>query len=369
MKKILIICAGLCLGGVERFTANISLFAPKGEFEFHYLVFEGSETDYEAECIENGAKIIRVTSPTINHLAYIKTLRRILLLNRYDVVHSHTQFNSGINMWVAKSCGVPVRISHSHTIAHEHKITFKKQFYENFMRLLIKRYATDYLACGKEAGEWMFGSGSHQACPSGFTVINNGIDTESFRYSPENRGQIRAKYHISEADFLIGHTGTLSVLKNQEFLIQLLPEIRKRKPNAKLVLIGRGQEDMQIRLQNAAAACGVSDHVLFTGPVMNVHALLSALDVFALPSLREGTPLALLEAQANGLPCIISDVVPDDAVVTGLVRSHPLENPAAWIESITASERSEPEKYADVVDRAGFGRLTAMEPMYDIYRR
>ena len=180
MKKILIICAGLCLGGVERFAANISLFAPKGEFEFHYLVFEGSETDFEAECIENGAKILRVKSPSLNHTAYIKALKKILLLNHYDVVHSHTQFNSGINMWAAKRCGVPVRISHSHTIAHEQKIPLKKQLYEDFMRSLIKRYATVFLACGKEAGEWMYGTGSSKRRSPGFTVIHNGIDTERF---------------------------------------------------------------------------------------------------------------------------------------------------------------------------------------------
>lgn len=369
MKKILIICAGLCLGGVERFAANISLFAPKGEFEFHYLVFEGSETDFEAECIENGAKILRVKSPSLNHTAYIKALKKILLLNHYDVVHSHTQFNSGINMWAAKRCGVPVRISHSHTIAHEQKIPLKKQLYEDFMRSLIKRYATVFLACGKEAGEWMYGTGSSKRRSPGFTVIHNGIDTGRFLFSPENRRRIRAEYQLSEDDFLIGHAGTLSSVKNQEFLIHLLPEIRKRKPTAKLMLIGRGAEEVQAQLQSAAIACGVSDQVLFTGPVMNVHEVLSALDVFTLPSRREGTPLALLEAQANGLPCVISDVVPDDAVVTDLVRSLPLEDTAAWIEAITASERSDPEKYADIVDRAGFGRLTAMEPLYEIYRR
>ena len=369
MKKVLIICAGLCLGGVERFAANICLFAPKDEFEFHYLVFSGSETDFESECLENGATVITVKSPSLNHFEYIKTLRRLLLSNHYDVVHSHTQFNTGINMWVAKMCGVPIRLAHSHTTAHERRIPPKKQLYESIMRWLIKRCSTDYLACGKEAGEWMYGSRSERRGSISFKIINNGIDTALYRFSPEKRNQIRNQYHISENEYLIGNCGTLSELKNQEYLIRLLPEIVHRRPNAKLVLIGRGKDGFQAHLQKIAEECSVSDHVLFTGPVMNVYAILSALDVFALPSLREGTPLALVEAQANGLPCVISDAVPHDAVVTDLVKSLPLCDTEAWIDLLSGLERNNSEKYAEVVNCAGFGKVTAMNPLYDIYRR
>ena len=360
MKKVLIICAGLQFGGVERFATNIIKFAPEGEYQLDYLIFEGLGDAYVPEIEEKGGRVITFPSPQQGYRNYIKKLGDLIDQNHYDVVHSHTQFNSGINLWVAKKHGVPVRIAHSHTTAHENAISKKQQLYELLMRKMILKNATVRCSCGVDAGKWMYGNHS-------FIVIDNGIDTELFAYNEENRCNIRNRYNISNEAFVIGHSGTISKLKNQAFLIQLLPEIRKIKKNAELMMIGTGSKDEQKHLVSLAKDSGMMDYVHFTGAVLNVYEFLSAFDVFAFPSLREGTPLALIEAQANGLPCVISNNIAPDAVLSDLIKQVSLDNPEKWISAIASSNRNHPLKYVDVIKKSGYDARVSYQKLFDLY--
>lgn len=361
MKRVLIICAGLEFGGVERFSANIIKYAPKNEFAFDYLIFDGMGDAFAPEIIEKGGRIISIPSPRDGYQAYIKRFGKILDENHYDVVHSHTQFNTGINLWIAKKHGVTIRIAHSHTTAHENPVSRSRAIYENIMRVAIRRNATDFCACGMQAGEWMF-----QKHP--FTVINNGVDTKSFAFSEENRAKIRSKNGIAADEFVIGHSGTLSPLKNQEMLIRILPSVLQKKPDAKLVLLGTCPGNFKDRLASIAENCGVSAHVMFAGAVMNVNEYLSAFDVFTFPSLREGTPIALLEAQANGLPCIVSDSIPKDALITDLCHALPITDEDVWIEALCSAKRESNRTYQEQFDRSGYNAELAYMKLYDIYR-
>lgn len=361
MKKVLIICAGLQFGGVERFAANTIKFAPAEEFQFDYLIFEGLGDAFAPEIIERGGRVITFPSPQQGYQSYIKKLGNLIDENHYDVVHSHTQFNSGLNLWVAKKHGVPVRIAHSHTTAHENKMSQKQLVYEKLMRKMIVRNATHCCSCGVEAGKWMYGN-------KPFTVISNGIDTDLFAYNEANRMSIRKQYGIENDSLLIGHSGTISKLKNQELLIRLLQEIRKKR-RAELLLLGTGhQQDVQ-QLNSLVSELGVTDYVHFAGAVMNVNEHLSAFDVFAFPSLREGTPLALIEAQANGLPCIISDTIAPDAVLSDLVKQISLSDEEAWIDAISGAKRNRQEKYVDIIKESGYDAREAYGRLFEIYRR
>lgn len=362
MKNVLIICAGLQFGGVERFATNIIKFAPEGTYQFDYLIFEGLGDAFVPEIEEKGGRIITFPSPQKGYKSYIKRLGDLIDQNKYDVVHSHTQFNTGINLWVAKKHGVPVRIAHSHTTAHENKVSKKQLIYEKMMRKLILKNATVRCSCGVDAGKWMYGDKS-------FIVIPNGIDTELFSYDETKRNTIRKQYGIADETFLIGHSGTISRLKNQAFLIQLLPEIRKIKSNAELMLIGTGSDEEKRHLIHLASENHMTDHVHMIGAVLNVNEHLSAFDVFAFPSLREGTPLALIEAQANGLPCIISDTIPRDASVTELVQRLSLNDENAWITGICKSSREDPEKYKGIVSNSGFDARKAYQKLFEYYNQ
>lgn len=228
MNKVLIIAGALHIGGAERVAANISKYAPEKEFAFDYVVFDGYENVYGKEIEAKGGRIFTLSSPGRGYLRYCVELLRLIKRNRYTVVHSHTQFNSGINLAVARLLGVPVRIAHSHTTKTEHSVSLAQKLYEGTMRYLLRHSATEFVACGVEAGNWMFG----EKCFSKKGIIfRNGIDAKANSFSEENRVRIRKFYRISSESFVIGHTGTLSPLKNQEFLIRLLPDLLAKKPN------------------------------------------------------------------------------------------------------------------------------------------
>lgn len=362
MKKVLIICAGLQFGGVERFVTNIIKFAPESEFQFDYLVFDGLGDAFVPEIEEKGGRVISIPSPQHGYTRYVKKLGALIDENHYDVVHSHTQFNSGINLWVAKKHGVPIRIAHSHTTAHENAVSRKQLLYEKLMRKMILKNVTLRCSCGVDAGKWMYGD-------KPFTVIDNGIDTELFAYNEDSRQHIREAYHIAHEAFVIGHSGTISKLKNQAFLIRLLPEIRKLKGNAELMLIGTGNEEEKKHLIRLASETGMTEYVHLIGAVLNVNEHLSAMDVFAFPSLREGTPLALIEAQANGLPCVISDTIPQDAAVTDLVIPLSLNDEAAWINQISGASRQYPQKYKEIISQSGYDARKAYQKLFDFYNQ
>ena len=193
----------------------------------------------------------------------------------------------------------------------------------------------------------------------------NGIETSRFSYDPAARERIRTKLGW-EKSFLIGHAGHMVPVKNQAYLLRLMPELLKQRPNTKLILLGDGED--RPMLEQTARELGLGKNVVFTGNVNNVHEYLSAMDVFAFPSLYEGMPLAIVEAQANGLPCVLSDRVPKDVFLTDLVQELPLESePENWADALLQAKRSEPSRYADELNARGFDTRTVMEKIFAIY--
>lgn len=362
MDYILIIPGGLQIGGAEKVAANISKYAPNGEFCFHYIVFEGNDNVYGPEIEQKGGKVFTIPSPGKGYRQYIDFLGRLMDTYKYKAIHSHTMFNSGINLTVAKLHGIPIRICHSHTTKTETEVSKKQKIYETLMRWLIKRNATHFFACGKDAGYWLYGK---KLFDKKGKIIFNGIDVEENMYNDENRNTFREQNGLNDK-FVIGHVGQLFPVKNQAFLIEIMPDILSIIPNAVLVSVGYGD---QTKLMQFAKKTGIQDNVLFYGPSFEVYKILSAFDVFVFPSLREGTPLALLEAQANGLPCIISENIPKDAVLTDLVDVVPLTEKQEWVSKICMSHRCEnPKRYVDVMNDTGYSVKTAYLPIYEVYR-
>ena len=279
----------------------------------------------------------------------------------YQVVHAHTMFNIGWVMLAAKQAGVPVRIAHSHS-ALINGGGIKKQAYETAMRRLILSCATDLVGCGNAAGERLFGK---EAFHQRGKLILNGIDTAAFAFDAYKRSEMREQLGLEDS-FVIGHTGHLMEVKNQSYLIRLLPEIKKRKSNTKLLLLGEGPD--RPMLEQLIRDMHLDGDVIMTGNVRNVPDYLSAMDVFALPSLFEGMPLSILEVQTNGLPCVLSERVPDDVKQTDLIRTVLLSEPEKWIESICASNRSNSEAYSSMMERCGFDVKSVMDQFYSLYK-
>ncbi len=360
MKRILQIAASLRIGGAEKVARDLGYYAALNGYETDYIVFGDDVGDYEQELIDCGCKIYHLSEPSASYPKYLSSLKQLIRENHYDVVHAHTMFSIGWTMLAAKQCGVPVRVAHAHS-ALDNGSGIKKRVYEEIMRFLFLKYATDLVACGEAAGIRLFGE---QAYRKEGKLILNGIDTQRFSYNPLARQQIREKLHLQDA-FVIGHAGHLMEVKNQSYLIHLLPAILEQKPNAKLVLLGEGND--RPMLEKHIHDLMLEDSVIMTGNVRNVQDYLSAMDVFAFPSLYEGMPLSIVEVQANGLPCILSTGVPKDVYLTDLIFPLSLDQPEKWVDAILAAQRKNPERYAAQLRDQGFDTMSAMKKIYSIY--
>lgn len=361
MKRILIIAAALKVGGAEKVARDICLRSDPKIYEFHYVVFGDEFGDYERDIVECGGKVFHLDPPAKSYRQYMKALKALIEEYRYHAIHAHTMFSCGWAMLAAKKAGVPVRVAHAHS-ALDTGNRLDKKLYEKVMRRMILKNATDLVACGEKAGIRLFGEKAYRERGK---LILNGVDIDGFRFDKSKRQVIREKLGWQEA-FLLGHVGHLASVKNQSFLLDLMPHILKQQPNARLLMLGEG--DDRPMLEEKIQALGIADKVLMPGNVTNVADYLSAMDVFVFPSLYEGMPLSVLEVQANGLPCVISTGVPKDVYLTDLI--HPLalaDDKKDWIDRILSVKRENPQDYAPQLRKAGFDLSGAMDKIYDIY--
>lgn len=361
MKYILQIAAHLTIGGAEKVARDIGMYGDPTEYETHYVIFDEDIGEYGEEVIKRGCKIFKFREPSEDYGEYFRELKALMGKYPYTAVHAHTMFSIGWVMLAAKQMNIPVRVSHAHSALIDGS-GLVKSIYEAAMRRLILSCSTDLVSCGEKAGIRLYGE---KAYKNRCNLILNGIDTDAFAFSEESRKNIREHFNLQDK-FVIGHTGRLAEVKNQAFLIELMPEILKKREDAVLLLLGDGPD--RVKLSEKAASLGLEDKVIFAGSVTNVYDYLNAMDVFVFPSLYEGMPLSILEVQANGLPCVISDTVPDDVFITDLI--HPLslqDSMLKWTETALKLERDLTKDYTAELKNAGFDLKTAMEKVYRIY--
>ena len=357
-KKILILAAKLHIGGAEKVARDIALYAPEGKYEFHYIVFGDEVGAYETQVIEKGAKVFHWSQPSENYLKFFRNLLSLMKKERYHVVHAHNMFNCGFTMLAGAMADIPVRISHSHSALVSHP-SLAKRVYEKIMQFLILRCSTDLVACGVAAGKRLFGDRDD------VQLILNGIDMAQFAYNTQKRDTIRRELQLEDR-FVLGHAGHLAGVKNQAFLLDLMPHILEKRPDAMLLLLGEG--DDRPMLEQKIRDMKLNDSVIMTGNVTNVADYLSAMDVFVFPSLYEGLPLSILEVQANGLPCVISDGVPQDVFLTELIHPLSLKDPKEqWVAEILNARRTNCDAYNEMLTQSEYTVATAMEKVYRLY--
>ena len=358
--KVLVLCSKLDIGGAQAVAAAQGRHAPP-DFSVDYLVFGEAVGDYERELTEHGCRIFHFDPPSRGQLRFLSRLTAHLCREGYTAVHCHNFFSSGTVMLAAWLAGVPCRISHSHTTREESAVTPLRRLYQAGMRTLIRLFGNEFFACGMEAGCALYGKGWFERRGR---LIPNGIDTAAYGYSADHRQAIRSLYGLEDR-FVIGHVGHYVEVKNQRFLIDLMPQLLQLRPNGVLLLFGEGQD--RPKLARQIEALGLQDRVRLMGNVRNIGQVLSAFDVFAFPSLFEGTPLALLEAQANGLPCLISDAIPDDACLTEEVRKLP-PDPELWCRALASARRSSLEDRSDLLLKRYESVCDSMDRIFRVIR-
>lgn len=326
--KILQIGLGNNPGGVEAFVMNyFRELAPRGiRFDFVCMY---DRIAFEDEIRKLGGTVYYVPNVKRNYFGYVHSLKNILGEGKYSAVH--------VNMLSAANI-TPLRIAAqmktSKVIAHSHNSSVPgtvRKLMDRWNRPKLSQYADMYFACGEKAGRWMFGNDCFDS--GKVQIIRNAIDMGKYQFSPENRQKHREELGLKN-QFVIGHVGRFETQKNHEFLIDIFAGILKKIPDAVLLLVGDGVLKAQIlkKVQNL----GIEDHVIFAGVRSDVSELLSAMDLFLFPSLFEGLPFTLIEAQANGLPCVVSDTITSESVIfPDSVRKMSLDaDPQMWVQKI-----------------------------------
>ena len=361
MKHVLIVIATLRVGGAEKIARDIGINADSSRYSIDYLVYGSELGEYEDEVKRKGCRVYHIPFPKKGYISFYKELKRLFKACCYDVVHCHTMFNSGLVLYAAKQSGVPIRIAHSHTIKKPERTSIPQGIYERLMRKAIIKNATRYVACGKEAGNWLFGK---KAFAEEGSVILNGIELDLFGYQQTKRDEIRERLNISDR-FVIGHVGHLAYVKNQQFLLNCMPDLLQKRGNVLLLLLGEGED--REKLEKMIDVQHLNERVKLLGNVENVNDYLNAMDVFAFPSLYEGTPLSVIEAQTNGLPCIISDRIPKDVYLSDLITPVKLEEKERWINALLSAERKSPHLYLEKIKACGLGKEKMLSSIYSVY--
>lgn len=309
--RVLQVLSGLDRGGAEGLVMNLYRRMDRNKVQFDFVVNQdGKEYAYEKEILSLGGRVYRLPRFTLRTIAEYKKAWYYLLAKHpeWKLIHCHHTTPAFLYLKVIKHFN-RIAIAHSHTGSCEKK---PKAFLKYLMRMPI-RYQADYLfACSKNAADWMFGKNNPRV-----HIVKNSIEPEKYRYDEEQRSRIRQELGLQDC-YVVGHIGNFSKAKNMPFILKLFEQLHDREPNARLLLVGRYENDPDIRARIRRMDC--AKDIILTGVRTDVPQLLLAMDVFLFPSLFEGLPTALIEAQASGLKCIASDAVTDEVRVTKLVE-------------------------------------------------
>ncbi|MFZ3577247.1 glycosyltransferase family 1 protein [Virgibacillus sp. DJP39] len=324
--KILHVVVNMNRGGAETLIMNLYRNMDRKKVQFDFLTCK--EGVFDTEIREMGGIVHRIPYLTeVGHFGYLRELDRFLEANSgYKIIHSHMDKMSGLVLRAAKKANVPIRIAHSHNTSSEG--TRISKIYKWYAGRHILPNATQLYACSRSAAEWLYGNKSKNT-----VVLKNGIEPDGFQYKQSVRESIRKELKLDPESFVIGHVGRFATQKNHQFLLDVFAEVRKNLPNAVLILAGDGP--LKAEISEKAKKLKIDSDVKILGIREDINILLQAFDIVVFPSLHEGLPVTLIEAQGAGLPCMISDKVTREVdMEIGLVQSLPLTNLSTWVNAI-----------------------------------
>ena len=365
---------GIVGGGSEQVVLNYC--SRMHDIHFDLLYQYEPNPQILARFHETGINCIQIPDKVHHPLKHLWMMFKMFRNGDYDVVHSHLDWymNSYV-CFLAMLAGIKKRIAHHHQAytgpgkgTKIRLVSLPNLLVKNIlcfvMRIPCKLFATHWLACGEAAA--INGWGESAVKKGKVMVLPNAIDPERFKYSESARREIRAKYGIADGDFVIGHVGRFFPEKNHKFIIELFSEYSQNHRNCKLLLVGNGP--LQNEIQELVKQKDLEDKVVFAGLQKDVVGFYSAMDVLLLPSTREAFPMTLVEAQYNGLPCIVSSAVPKETAITDNVFPLPIDDINPWCEKLSSlsviSNREHPLIKSERFDiRKCYGML---ESLYQI---
>lgn len=301
--KVLQIAVGINGGGVGAVLLNFYTHMNHNDVKFDIIIDDlpsvknGSLNEDAFK--KMGCNIFRVTPKSQNLSENIRQVSEIMKNGNYDILHSNMEEWSALYCKLGKKYGIKTRIAHAH-LAYVNNPSFVKRMYNSVLKVGLRRYATDFFACSKDAGRYLFGDKILEK--NNFRVLPNAIDTKSYSYNPSTRKRIRNEFGIADTTFAVGFVGRLYYQKNPERMLSIFNEICKLHPDSHLVIVGDYKSYAKFDgLKKYAEENGFSDKITYTGLRKDVPNVMQAFDAFVLPSRYEGFGIVYIEAQAAGL--------------------------------------------------------------------
>jgi len=369
--RILHVVGGMVQGGVETWLMHVLRHIDREHFCMDFLVHTTQPCAYDDEIRALGSQIIPCLDPPRPWL-YAHNFKRVLREHGpYDIVHSHVHHYSGYVLRLAQQAGVPVRMAHSHndTSPVEANAGLMRRGYLTLMKRWIAQYATVGLAASRLAAADLFGP-TWEADPR-WQILHYGIDLTPFQGHIDPVA-VRAELNIPAEVFVMGHIGRFAEQKNHAFLVDIVTEVAKREPRTRLLLVGDGS--LRPAIEQKVAQADLTDRVIFAGLRADVPRLMrGVMDVFVLPSFYEGLPLVGIEAQAAGLPVILSDAITEEVDrVRPLVQRLSLSQPAsAWAEAILTMRDAAPaitqQEALAVIEKSSLNIQTSVKSLAEVY--
>lgn len=322
--RILHVVVNMNRGGAETLLMNLYRNIDRSKVQFDFLTCKHGEFDEEIKSM--GGIVHRIPYITdVGPIRYINHLNTFFADKYYKIVHSHLDKMSGIVLRSAKKAGIPIRIAHSHNTQSEGRLATK--VYKWYAGKYIIPNATNFFACSNDAARWLFTKKSNRA-----TVMKNGIEVSQFAYSPKTRNQVRKDLNIPENIFVLGHVGRFCLQKNHTFLIDAYKEFNRTYEKSLLILVGDGP--LKSEIEEKCTKLGIRNKVVFLGIRSDINSLLQAFDTFVFPSLHEGLPVSLIEAQGAGLPCVISDKISEEVDLGMNLINYASLNINDWVQQL-----------------------------------
>jgi len=317
-------------GGAETFIMNIYRNIDREKVQFDFIVHTDLKCDFDDEIEQLGGKIYHCPEyKVINHSSYVKWWNNFFLEHKeYKIIHGHLDSSAAIYLKIAKQFGL-VTIAHSHNTSEGSGI---KAQIKKVLKYGLNSVSDIKMGCSKEANKWLFQNEDE-------IVINNSVDTNKFVYSSEISKAVKIELNI-EDKFVIGHIGRFQQQKNHSFLIDIFKCIVEKNSNSVLLLCGVGE--LKEEIYQKVKSLGIENNVIFLGLRDDIERVCQAFDVFLFPSLYEGLPVTLVEMQAAGVPCVISDVITKEVCFTDIVKMISLDEvPEIWADEVL--------KYSDYI--------------------
>lgn len=371
LRRILHVNGAMNMGGAETMVMNLYRNINRSDYQFDFLYYTKEKCHFDQEIINLGGQIFRVKAPNPgNYLNFIKNVRDVIKnQGPFSAIHIHTLLNSGLVAYAAKKEGVPIRIVHALSTKGGKKESYIYKIYEKVMKNLIRGNTTHFIACGNDAGDYLFGKEKYST--SGI-FLPNAIDVDRFMsYDEKTIFSLRNTLGISNDTLIIGQIGAFKDVKNHHFSLKIAKMLRDKNINFCMLFIGDGENRETLKEQ--VSNNELSDYVRFLGIRTDIPELLSMLDILIMPSLFEGLPVTLIEAQAARVPAVISTNISEEVdFQLGLIKRLNLsESVELWVKEIeflsSHKKYVEPNKIYNAFGERGYLIQESVKILEKIY--